>query len=187
MATTDSRAADAEASIVFDVDLESDPVGFALTVSVDDRLPPTASSALLASARERVLDERGNLLFQAVRVAHGALRSWGARHDYDVEPVTESVEVTNVSSTDRTVSARVTWTHSGAKYMNFGVSPHTIDGNPIISYIWKDAPQEVREMFSDTERVGGDPRVFLQSVDHPGIPAARFVQAGVSWLQQEVR
>jgi hypothetical protein len=186
MATTDSRVADAEASLTFSVELESDPVGFSLEVSADDRLPPAATSALLADARKRVLDEQGNLLFQGVRVGHGTLRSYGSRHDYDVEPVTESVEVTDVTSTDRSFSARVAWTHEAAQYFQFGVAPHTISGSPLLSFIWEDAPQGVREMFSGTERVDGDPRVYLPSVDHPGIPASRYVQATINWLRQEV-
>jgi len=186
-ATTPRTPAEAEqAAIQFSASLETDPVGFSLTAEIADRLPGPAGDALLSDVRERLVDEQGNLIFQSIRVAHGTLRSYGQRNDYNVEPITESVEVLDVTERGRSVSVRVGWDHPGARHFQFGVSPHTINGNPILSFIWEDAPQEVREMFANTERVGGDPRVFFQSVDHPGIPASRYVQAAINWLRQEV-
>jgi hypothetical protein len=163
----------------------SESVGFSVQVAVGDRVPDALADDLLATMRERLVDERGNLLFQAVRVGHGILRSYGSRNDYAVGPITESVEITDVSATGRELSARVEWSHEAAGYFQWGVPAHTIDGDPILSFIWEDAPQGVREMFSDTERVGGDPRVFFRSVDHPGIPTSGYVRAASNWLQQE--
>jgi len=182
-----SSAETAEPDVQFSTDLLSDPVGVELEVSVADRLPEPAQRALLADLREELVDQQGNLVFQSVRVAHGALRSYGQRNDYAVEPVTESVEIVSVDETARSLTVRWEWGHEAAGFFQFGVSPHTINGTPILSFIWEDAPQGVRDMFSDTERVGGDPRVFFRQVNHPGIPASRYVQAGVNWLRQEVQ
>lgn len=175
-----------EVELSIDADIVTDPVGVALEATVPSDLPEDAREALLADVRGRLIEQEGNLIFQSVRVAHGTLRSYGQRHDYNVESVTETVEILETSTTGRSVSVRWGWTHDAAQYFQWGVSPHTIDGDPILSFIWEDAPREVREMFANTERVGGDPRVFFRSVDHPGIPAARFVQAGINWLRDEL-
>ncbi|AFH22022.1 hypothetical protein OSG_eHP14_00210 [environmental Halophage eHP-14] len=176
----------AEPRISFDVSIVSDPVGVVLNVTVADRLPDEAQQALLADLRDELVDQQGNLVFASVRVSHGTLRSYGQRNDYDVEPVTETVEIVTVAESSRSLTIRWEWDHEAAGFFQFGVSPHTIDGDPILSFIWEDAPQGVKEMFANTERVDGDPRVFFQSVNHPGIPASRFVQAGINWLRQEV-
>ena len=187
-ATTPRTPATAvDVPVEFRTELLSDPVGAEITASIADRIPGPAADALLADVREQLADQQGNLIFQAVRVAHGTLRSYGKRNDYQVEPITESVEIDDVRERGRSITVRVIWTHDAAQYFQFGVSAHTINGRPILSFIWEDAPQEVREMFANTERVDGDPRVFFRSVDHPGIPGSRYVQAAINWLRQEVR
>lgn len=178
--------ATAEAAIAISATQHSDPVGFSITARVADRLPDPASDAMLADVKHDLVGKQDNLIFQAVRVAHGTLRSYGSRNDYNVEPVTESVEIDTVATTARSVTARVSWHHEAARHFNFGVSPHMIHGRPILSFVWEDAPQEIREMFANTERVGGDPRVYFREVEHPGIPASRYVQAGTNWLRKRL-
>jgi hypothetical protein len=187
MATTPQTPAETDnVTVQVAVEVVTDPVGFRVEASVADRLPQPAAMDLIGDIKQRMAGGRGNLLFQAVRVGHGTLRSYGSRNDYAVDPITETVEVVDASVQGRSFEARVAWTHEAAKYFQFGVSPHTIDGNPILSFIWEDAPREIREMFSHTERVDGDPRVFFQSVDHPGIPESRYVNAAMNWLRQEL-
>jgi len=168
---------------------QSDPVGATLACSIPDAPNREIRQELLDQLETRLVTERGSLVFQAIRVSHGTLNSYGGRNDYHVESITESVQV-NHERGGRGLVVRWYWEHEGAQYLNFGVSPHTIDGNPILSFIWEDAPQSVREMFPHTERVGGDPRVFFQSVnwgsDTGGIPAAHFVRAGTRWLRQQL-
>lgn len=175
-----------ETPLSFEATVVTDPVGVELTASADESVSAELQDALLSDIREQLVDKQGNLVFQSVRVANGALESYGQRNDYQTDPIRESVEILNTSETQSSFRVRWGWTHEAAKFFNFGVSAHTIDGNPILSFIWEDAPQEVREMFAHTERVDGDPRVFFRSVEHPGIPAARFVQAGINWLRDEL-
>lgn len=182
-----TEAEHSETGISFVAEVVTDPVGVDLTVMVGEEAPRPTQQALLANIRDTVVDRRGNLVFQSVRVANGALRSWGQRHGFEVEPVTESVQVLTVDEMGQTLRVRWGWLHEATKYFQFGVSPHTIDGRPLLSFIWEDAPDSVRELFPHTERVDGDPRVFLPSVDHPGMPESRFVNAGINWLRQEVR
>lgn len=117
--------------------------------------------------------------------AHDALRAYGDRHGYDVESVIETSKTSVRREGDRVV-VTVGWEAEQAVYFAAGVSPRTIDGNPVLSFIWEDAPQGIREAFSDTERVGGDPRVYLESVDHPGIPESRFVREGLHHLRRSI-
>jgi len=175
-----------ETSVSFSAELVTDPVGVTLEATPPTQLPEDAQKALLENVKRRLVGQQNNLIFQSVRVAHGTLRSYGARNDYDIGPIMETATIVETDLTPRRFHVRWGWRHEAAKYFQFGVAPHTIDGTPILSFIWEDAPQEVRERFPNTERVGGDPRVFLGSVDHPGIPAARFVQAGLNWLRREV-
>ena len=165
---------------------QSDPVGATLTCRVPDAPNADARAALLDGLEAKLVGQQGNLVFQAIRVSHGTLREYGQRNDYSVEPIAESLRVERERS-QRDLTVRWFWTHEAAQYFNFGVSPHTIDGNPILSFIWTDAPQGVKEMFPHTERVNGSPRVFFQSVDHPGIPASHYVRAGTRWLQSELQ
>lgn len=175
-----------EIALSFDAELVTDPVGVELTAEVSETVSSEMRDALLRDIRDRLVGQQGNLVFQSVRVANGTLESYGGRNDYSTDPIRESVEILETDLSNTSFHVRWGWTHEAAGYMQFGVSPHTIDGDPLLSFIWEDAPRGVREMFSDTERVGGDPRVFFESVDHPGIPAARYVQAGINWLRDEL-
>jgi len=144
--------------ITFNAEVVTDPVGVELVATVDDSFGDEAQQALVNDVREKLVGQQNNLVFASVRVAHGTLRSYGSRNDYAVEPVTESVEIIETTATDSTFRVRWGWTHEAAEYFQFGVSPHTINGTPLLSFIWEDAPDGVREMFEHTERVDGDPR-----------------------------
>jgi len=121
-----------------------------------------------------------------VAQSHERLRQYGGDNDYDVEPIIESLNQPRVTRDGDQIVARWGWSHEAAPFFDAGVSPHTIEGDPILSFVWEDAPAGVREMFSGTERVDGDPRVFFESVEHPGIPASHFVRRGLDWLHQNL-
>ena len=121
-----------------------------------------------------------------VAQSHERLRQYGAANDYDVEPVIAALNQPRVTRDGDQIVARWGWSHEAAPFFDAGVSPHTIEGDPILSFVWEDAPAGVREMFSGTERVDGDPRVFFESVEHPGIPASHFVRRGLDWLHSNL-
>jgi hypothetical protein len=187
MSTTGRRSMAVETPIRFSLTLETEPVGVRLAARLDEGLPRPAADALRKEVADTLFRESGNVIFQSIRVGHSVLEEYGQRHDYAVAPITESVALLDTSAAGRRVTARWGWQHDAASFFNFGVSPHTVDGDPLLSFIWEDAPAGVREMFSDTERVDGDPRVFFRSVDHPGIAESRFVQASMNWLRQELQ
>ena len=151
------------------------------------------SSDFEAEAREALLDDvehefvgtSDNLVHQTVQRAHAILEEYGSRHDYDIEPIIESMDY-EVDRTDRHIEIRIGWAHEAAPYFEFGTSDHTVDGDPILSFIWEDAPPAIHEMFPNTERVDGDPRVFFGDVEVAGLPESRFVRDALHWLRREI-
>lgn len=135
-----------------------------------------------------VLAGRDGLARQSIERSHARLRDYA--DDYDVEPVIESLTIPRSGPAFRpdegTVGLRWEWTHPAADFFEYGTSDHTIDGNDVLSFIWEDAPPQVRAMFPNTEREGGDPRVFFQNVEVTGISETQFVEHGTRWLQKEL-
>jgi len=145
----------------------------------EDQVRDATLDAALRTARETWVPEM-------VEQSHQRLRQYGGANDYDVEPIIASLNLPRVTREGDRIVARWGWSHEAAPFFDAGVSPHTIEGNPILSFVWEDAPAGVREMFSGTERVDGDPRVFFRSVEHPGIPASHFVRRGIDWLYENL-
>lgn len=143
--------------------------------TLDSGFEDVARDAILEQAERRL---REDWLPDAVAHSHGVLRRYGGRNDYRVEPVIDSLQDPSVSRQGDRVGAAWGWRHDAAPFFDVGVSPHTIDGTPILSFVWEDAPPEIQQSFEGTP-----PRVFFPSVDHPGIPASHFVRAGVDWLR----
>lgn len=65
--------------------------------------------------------------------------------------------------------------HVAAVFAEWGTEPHEIEAatGEFLAFEWPDAPQEVREQFSETF-----PLVFLKKVRHPGTPEIGYVRAG---------
>jgi len=150
-----------------------------LDSNFEDQVRDATLDATLRTARETWVPEM-------VEQSHQRLRQYGGANDYDVEPIIASLNLPRVTREEGRIVARWGWSHEAAPFFDAGVSPHTIEGDPILSFVWEDAPAGVREMFSETERVNGDPRVFFRSVEHPGIPASHFVRRGVDWVHENL-
>jgi hypothetical protein len=179
MAITGQQTETAEVQLQFETELVTDPIGVDMTVRPAGLAEDVLPEQMLDTAEEDLVGGQGNLVFQAVRVSHGTLRSYGQRSDYDVEPVTESVKVES-SRSRRSLEVSWYWTHEAAPYFHFGTSDHTVEGDPL-AFPWPDAPDEVREQFEETF-----PIVFFQSTEPSGIPESRFVTAGRNWLRRGV-
>jgi len=161
-------------------------------MSASDDEPATATFSVegpgpaLDAVERQLVGKRRPIVFQAIRVSHGSLRSYGSRNEYAVEPIVESLMLPEVDRDGSEISVTWGWDHEAAEYFDRGASDHTVNGDSVISFIWQDAPSSIHDMFPDTEREGGDPRVFFQSVEVSGLPASRFVLAGIEWLRQEL-
>jgi hypothetical protein len=66
-------------------------------------------------------------------------------------------------------------THDAAVFHEFGAMPHEIEARQaqVLAFEWRDAPEEVQEMFESTF-----PTVFFQSVNHPGVPGIGYLRYG---------
>lgn len=159
----------------------------------------TLADSFEADLREALLDEaehdlvggQANLVFQFVELVHSNLRSYGNRHGYDVESTIESLGTPEVDRSSDTISVTVGWESEQMSRWEFGVSPHTIDGNPVLSFVWENPPEWVREEFDQARGEGGQFesgwRVYFPSVDHPGIPESRAIRDALNGLRQVLR
>ncbi|ELY96542.1 hypothetical protein [Natrialba taiwanensis] len=137
---------------------------------------------LVDDAERRLVGESNPLVYQAVRVSHGTLRSYASRTDYDIEAIEDSFGGVEVDRTDTGITVTWRWDHPAAIFMNNGTSDHTIHGDPVLSFIWEDPPASARERWPDE---GDGVRVFTDKVSVSGLPQSRFVQSGLEWLRQE--
>jgi len=145
--------------------------------------------------REAVMDDVEarveELVENFVEVAHANLRAYGQRHGYAVEGAIDSVSDVQVDRSDGRVTVRVGWSDEQMGRWEFGVSPHRIDGDPILSFVWEDPPNWVREEFDQARGAGGEFasgwRVYFDSVDHPGIPESRAIRDAMNGLRRVLR
>lgn len=139
-----------------------------------------------------VLGGRDGLAWKSIERSHDRLRQF--EDQYDVEPVIDSLDVPHegpMSKEDeRTIHLEWGWDHPAAGFFDKGTSDHTINGNPVLSFVWQDPPDWVREEFDQARSSGGrfqsGWRVFFQSVDVSGIDETRFVRHGTDWLEREL-
>jgi hypothetical protein len=164
------------------VQLVDDPAGFVVTAELVDNAFD-ATDALLDNIESQLSD----LAEASISVADGRLRQYGNRTGHTISDILSTSEFRLVERVQNTIQFRIAWTHDRAALINYGVGPYTIEGKPILSFIWENAPPSVREMFPHTERVGGDPRVFFPKVEHPGVPSARFIQTAANWFRSQGR
>jgi hypothetical protein len=151
---------------------------------LESRFEETLLDALLDDIEATLREE---MLPRATEYSHKVLRRYGDANDYDVEGVIDSLQEPVVERESNRITARWGWDAEESLYFALGVDPHRIEGDPVLRFVWEDAPADIREQFSDTERVDGDPVVYLGSVDHPGIPRSDFVRAGLRQLERKVR
>jgi len=138
--------------------------------------PPPA----LDEAETELVGDAQPLVYQAMRVSHGTLRSYASRNDYDVGPVIDSFAGVEISRSDTELTVTWRWEHKAAVFFNNGTSDHTIEGDPVLAFRFDgDKYPHLEEMFPDGT-------AFLPEVDVSGLPESRFVQAGLNWLRQEV-
>jgi hypothetical protein len=125
-------------------------------------------------------------LEQAIREAsRDALVASG----YDADAVLATLVGPVVDSNPPTdADVRVSWgfTADGGTFLEFGTSPHTIEGDPVLSFVWasEDAPDWVREVF---EPEGDGFRVFFAEVTVDGVDETRFTRRSLRAARQEVR
>jgi len=149
-------------------------------------------TAALDEAESELIGQQANLIFEFVELVHTRLRSYGRKHGYDVESTIDSLGEPQVDRQRGRLTITVGWESEQMARWEFGVAPHTIDGNPILSFVWEDPPQWVREEFEQARTGGGEFRsgwrVFFPSVewgsDTGGIPESRAIRDAINGLRR---
>jgi len=146
---------------------------------------------LTDDVREEFVGGQNNLTFRTIQEAHASLREAAERYNYLVESVIDSLELVETQERGGEIAISFGWAHPQAERYEFGTSPHTIQGQPVLSFVWQDRhdpPEWVRDQFDRerSERGFGGYRVFLQEVDVAGIVEIRFVRGALRWLEQEL-
>jgi len=155
--------------------------------SLDSSFEADLREAIMNDVETRLED----LVENFVEVVHANLRAYGQRHGYNVKPAIDSVSDVQVDRSDGEISVRVGWADEQMSRWEFGVSPHEIDGDPLLSFVWSDPPAWVKEEFDQARGSGGQFesgwRVFFESVDHPGLPEARAIRDAMNGLRRVLR
>jgi len=118
---------------------------------------------------------------------HGRLDRFARKFDYQIESVKASLQPVEVERSGGTLTIRFGWEHEAFPYLEFGTSEHTIDGDPILSFVWEerhDPPAWVREEF---EAEGDGYRVFLPEVEVAGVKETRAIRDALNWLRRELQ
>lgn len=152
-------------------------------VELESGFEDALREALLDDIEHEFVGKQNNLVHQFVQKAHDRLREYGREFDYDVEPVIESLGQPEVDRGRGYITIRIGWDHPAAPYFQLGTSEHTIQGDPVLSFVWEDPPTWVRHEF---DREGDGFRVFLPEVEVAGLPESRFVRDALNWLRRHV-
>jgi len=150
------------------------PVDIEFTLSAD------AADMPVEDLEREFVGEANNAVFQAIQTSHARLRE----SEYDVESIIESLQTPQVERNPESVTITYGWSHPAASFFEYGTSDHTVNGNPVLSFVWEDPPDAVREQF---EREGDGWRVFYNSVRVDGIDQTRFARAGLRELSAAIR
>lgn len=142
--------------------------------------------ALLDDVERKLVGEQDNLVAQVVSAVHGRLDRYAREFDYNVEPIKESLRVESVDRSGNGITVRFGWTHEGMPYLEFGTSEHTIEGDPVLSFIWEerhDPPEWVAEEF---EAEGDGYRVFLPEVEVAGVKETRAIRDALNMFRRRL-
>ena len=148
--------------------------------SLDSDFEDELESALLDDVVDSFTSE-GGPIWRAVEHSHEVLTEYGREHDYDVAPVIEALSDPAITREQGRVTAYWGWHHPAAPHFEFGTSAHTVDGNPVLSFVWSDPPADAVQWLEENfEREGDGWRVFLPKTNPSGLPESRFVREGLT-------
>ena len=154
--------------------------------TLDSSFEADLQAALLDEAETALVGEADNLIAQAISRVHGRLDRYAREFDYNVDPLKQSLEPVDVQRSGRQLTIRFGWSHEAFPYLEFGTPDHTIEGSPVLSFVWEERhnpPDWVREEFDEE---GAGYRVFLPEVEVAGIEETRAVRDALNWLRREL-
>lgn len=143
--------------------------------------------SVMEDAETALYGGQGNIAFQFLRAANQNFEEYASRNDYDLDSIIESGQVTDTQRSANRVSVTIEWTSGLTGIYEFGASEHTIDGDPVLSFIWSDPPEWVKDAFPQGRTSGGQFvsgwRVYFAEVSHPGVPESRAIRSALSFLE----
>lgn len=135
--------------------------------------------ALLDEAEDVVDEETDNLK----DLSEEFFRVYAAENGYDISHIWRDATRTPVQRSRRSVRASVSWPALTALF-EYGVDPHTIEGDPLLAFNW-DAPPE------GTRPPGAPSYVVSDSVNWGsvtgGIDAARAIRNSLDEVRSDLR
>jgi hypothetical protein len=156
--------------------------------TLDSDFEDALREAVLDDAQATLVGEQANLIFEFVELVHTRLRAYGERHGYDVESTIDSLGQPQVDRGRETLTVTVGWQSPQMARWEFGTSDHTVDGNPVLSFVWEDPPQWVREEFNQARDESGQFRsgwrVFFPEVEVSGLPESRAIRDAINALRR---
>jgi len=140
-------------------------------MQLDPGFEDKAREACLNKIEQTLQDEIGPALKQI------AARNWqryAQANDYDVQFIWEDASDPVVERSGDSVTLRVEWPELSALF-EFGVSPHTIEGDPLLHFYWE----------------AKDTWIQIESVDWGsetgGIPESRAIRDALNGLRRVLR
>jgi hypothetical protein len=148
------------------------------------------TEAANAEVRRLLVGQERNLIARTIIEANSNLEEAAAVNEWDVENVTAEWDVEVDERGDR-IAVRIENTHPASQFFEFGTSAHTINGNPVLSFVWEerhDPPEWVRENFEEETSDGGRPgyRVFFAQTNVQGLPETRFLRDALRFLRRQM-
>jgi hypothetical protein len=140
-------------------------------MKLDSDFEAELCEAVLDDVEATLQDEIGPLL---KRTARENFEAYASEHGYDIDHVWEDAEGPLVERKEETVSVRVEWPGLTALF-EFGVSPHTIEGDPLLHFYWEKIDQWVT-----TESVEW-------GSDTGGIPESRAIRDALNLVRREAK
>lgn len=133
-----------------------------------------ATDAFQQAAVDGLYGERGNVVFEFIQTVNENFQRYARANGYDIDHIWQDVEVTDAQPTATGARARIEWPGLTGLF-EYGVSPHTIDGNPLLHFYWEEADQWVQTESVDWGSETG------------GIPEARAIRNGLRSLRASLQ
>ncbi|WP_135852612.1 hypothetical protein [Halorussus salinus] len=137
----------------------------------------TLDSGFEDALRDAALDDVETTMREEVgpmfkQTARQNFEAYASRNDYDIDHIWQDATL-SVDRDDSSVSVRVEWPELTALF-EFGVSPHTIEGDPVLHFYYDRIDQWIT-----TESVEW-------GSETGGIPESRAIRDAQNWLHREV-
>ncbi|WP_137288834.1 hypothetical protein [Natronorubrum halophilum] len=138
-------------------------------MELDQAFEDDLREALLDDAEQKARDEIGPRLKQ---IAQENWKAYASRHNYEIDHIWEDAELV-VDRDGDAVSIRIEWPGLTALF-EWGVDPHTIDGNPLLHFYYDRIGQWIT-----TESVNW-------GSETGGIPESRAIRDAIDQLEGEL-